>query len=182
MKILNYFYVFGIIGAIVLDIAFKIDVLWIVGYLLILFVAGLVPKKLKIELIVSAVLLTAAIIAALSGQGSISDMIAAFLLLASGLPGAVLYGTTTILLHSNSVIQSMTLVSESAFFIILLLQVARLVLIKVFFVSFWIPVVDIIPILVDTALIIGMTYLTIGTGNGSVLYLVIQNGVNSLLG
>ncbi len=181
MRILSYIYIFGMIGVILAYTALHINILWVFGYLLVLFFANLVPKKLKAEIIVAVILLGVTIAATSIGQSAISDIAGAFLLLATGLPGALIYSGVMIGLHSNAQIQAITLVSESTLVIILVLQVLRFVLTKVFFVSFWIPIVNIIPILVDTAIIVAITYLVIGTGNGSVLYNVIQKAVNSVL-
>ena len=182
MRALDYVYSFGIIGTIFAYVALHLNAIWLIGYLLILLIADLVPKKLKSEIIIALLLLGAALAAAFYGQGSVSAILSAFLLLATGLPGALMYGVVTLGLHSSSTVQAMTLVSESTLLIILIIQVIRLVLTKIFFVTFWIPVLDIIPILIDAAIIIVMVYLVIGTGGGSVLYTVIQNGVRAVLG
>lgn len=181
MAMLNYIYILGILGVIFLYAFVHVNAVWLIGYLVILLIANLMPKKLKWEIILGGGFIAGAAGAAFAGQSAIGSLVAAFSLLATGLPGTLLYAGVTLVLHSYSAVQAITLVSGEILLIIVVIQVVRLFLTKVLFVTFWIPILDIIPIIIDAALIVAMVYLTIGTGNGSVLYNTIQSGVNAFI-
>ena len=179
MRFLDCIYLLGLLGVVVAYAFLHVNIIWVVGYLIILLVADLMPKRIFTESFIAIALVAAAIFLALVGQTTIAVLASSFLLITAGLPGIIIYTITTVFFHSYSPVSAITLVSEGALIILIILHLVRFVLTRILFITFYVPILDSIPIIIDAAIIIAMVYLTIGAG--SPLYHTIQTGVNYLI-
>ncbi len=179
MKLLDYIYGLGLFAVIGAYAFLHINVIWVVGYLIILLVADLMPKQILIESLIGIVLVGGSLFFALSGQSTIAVLASSFLLITAGLPGIIIYTVTTVVFHGYSAVQTITLVSTAVLIILIILHVARFILNRILFVTFYIPIVDFLPLIIDAIIIIAMVYLTVGAG--SPFYNTLQNGVNFLV-
>ena len=79
MKLLSIIYLLAIFIVIFLYKFSSINLIWVLGYLIILLLSGLIPKKLNIQLIISIIILTGLIL--LYKNDQISTVLSAFLML-----------------------------------------------------------------------------------------------------
>ena len=179
MRLLDIVYVIGLLGVIAAYAFLHINVIWVVGYLIILLVADLMPKRILTESLIAIVLFGVALFLALSGQSAIAVLVSAFLLIAAGLPGIIIYAIVTVFFHGYSPVQAITLVSEGILIILIVLHIVRFILTRILFVTFYIPIINFIPLIIEAGIVIAMVYLTISAG--SPFYNTLQHGVNFLV-
>ncbi len=181
MKLLSIIYLLAIFIVIFLYKFSSINLIWVLGYLIILLLSGLIPKKLNIQLIISIIILTGLIL--LYKNDQISTVLSAFLMLISGLPGIILY---TVVYLTNQYIIKSTIISSALAGLSILTLVFLIILhaLKTFFdklvkYTWFLLGIDLIPIIVDLVITIIMTYLVFS--HISTLYPIVQNWINNLI-
>ena len=179
MALMNYLYAFSIFGIVLLYAFFGVNLVWTIGYLVILLIVGIMPKKTSVEAIIAAILIGAALFSASVGQSNLSTIATAFLMLATGVPGIAVYLVTTTFFGGYSTVQAIAILPTFIAVILLILHIVRYILTRIIFVTFWMPVLDLIPIAIDAVIIIVMAYLTFT--HAATLYPVVQNSVNYLI-
>jgi hypothetical protein len=179
MTLMTYLYAFAAIGVVVLYVFFGVNLIWAIGYLVILLIVGIMPKKITVEAIVAAILIGAGLFSASIGQSSVSTIVTAFLILAAGVPGIAVYLVTTTFFGGYSTVHIISILPASIGIILLILHIVRYILTRIIFVTFWIPILDLLPIIIDAIIIIVMAYLTFT--NAAVIYPIIQSGVTNLV-
>lgn len=179
MKLLPYLYAFAIIIVLLAYYLTKINLIWSIGYLVMLLISTLTPKRLKYDVVLALIFMGLATFAVYSGLTSFAYIATSLLIIVSGLPGIILYAVAVSFFHSYSLIAAITLIPTSILTLIIIIHIIKFILDRLLFVAFFMPFVDILPFLIDAALVLALTYLTFQ--NSPVLYSTIQSGVNSLI-
>jgi hypothetical protein len=174
------FYTLGIIAIVILYYLTKINLIWLLGYLLILLASDIVPKRVVAESIIAFVLLAVALGAAYYGSLTIVPIIVSFLILATGIPGMVVYSIVVLALGSYSLIHAIAMISMAVIVILLALHVVKYLFTRATFVVAFIPGLNLIVFIIDIALTVAMVFIVFSSTSS--IYPAVQNGVNYLLG
>ncbi len=163
MKFLNYLYAASIVIILVIYAVTRINIVWLVGYLIILLATNLVQKKIFIQVVTAFAILAITVYVASIGSLSIAALLTAFLMVSTGLPGIISYA---FVVFANFFLIKSPLLSSTIgvvpYYILVLLIILHLVkhfsdkLLK----AIWfIPVIDLAPLIFDIAITFIMSFL-----------------------
>lgn len=180
MKLLNLIYFLGIFGIIILYLATGINLIWALGYLIILLLVGLVPKKFSVQTIIAFVLLIAIIL--LYKSTEIATVLSALLMLVSGLPGIIVYTIAYVInggfLKNPLISNALAGISLMTLIFLIILHILKAFFDKLIKFTWFLFGIDIIPIVIDIIITLVMSYLVFT--HVSTLYPTIQGWINNL--
>ncbi|MBE5728415.1 hypothetical protein IHE51_00975 [Candidatus Parvarchaeota archaeon] len=180
MKMLVYVYLIGIFVIISLYAFLQINLIWLVGYLLILLFAELVPKKIIIESVVALALLGLSLLIVGSGSSQYAPLPISFLLISTGLPGIIVYTATTMLFQGSKAVAEITLLSSGMVLLLIGLHAVKFIINRVLWPILLIPIIDLLPIIIDLVVVIAMSYIVFT--HVQTLYPTVQNFVKLIIG
>ncbi len=180
MKLLLYLYIFGIFIIIALYAFLQINFIWLLGYLLILLFAELVPKKIIIESVVALALLGLSLFIVSSNASQYASLPISFLLISTGLPGVLVYTATTLLFQGSKAVAEITLLSSGMVLLLIGLHAVKFIINRILWPIFFIPVIDLLPIIIDLAVVIAMSYIVFT--HVQTLYPTVQKFVDLIIG
>ena len=159
MRLLLYAYVIAILAVFFVYWLFGINFIWLEGFLSVLLIARIMPKATKIQVVIALFLVVSAVIMAFYGSENPAEVISLFVMLTLGLPGILVYASTTILFNGVGAVQTVTIVPLAVMGIVLIIHLLRYVIDKVAIPTTLFPKFDYGPVLLDTIMILIMAYL-----------------------
>lgn len=180
MKLLLYVYALGLLFIVAMYAFFKVDMVWAAGYLLILLFAELVPKRIVAEGAAALGLLGVSLFAVASNLSAYAPLPIAFLLISTGLPGIIVYAAVTLLFQGVKSVAEITVLSGGIVLLLVGLHAVKFIINRVIWPILLIPIINIIPIVIDLAVIIAMAYIVFA--HVQTLYPAMQTMVKAFIG
>jgi len=179
MKTLAYLYAAGIVVLIILYI-FNVNFIWVVGYLLILLLAEIVPRRVLIEGVVAMILLAISLLVAVSRASQYSSLPVSFLLISTGLPGIIVYSIVIVLFQSSKAVSEIAILSSGTVLLLIGLHTAKFILDRILRPMLFIPILNVLILVINLAITLAMSYLVFS--HVQALYPAVQGLVNLLVG
>ncbi len=176
MRLLSYLYAFAIFGVFAAYWLLNINVIWLEGYLIVLFLINIVPKKIRFQIVFAVVVAVTAAVLSYYGQPSAAKILTAILILTAGIPGILTYAFMSFLFSNIPAVGQLVLIPETILLILVAVHAVKYIVDRVMIVTIFLPIFDLVPMVVDIILTLVMAYFVFTYS--STLYPVVQAGAN----